>query len=157
MNNAIAENFHVTSDPANNKYVDLCVIGGTTPENPVQPFVHPVGLKGKTGDIEVDSQFDEGAMVNSICKDTFTQVQETLGQPDPSKKSLRMADGTIVPSQGCWSGDVTLGGQTVNGSFEIFPSGGGWSLLFANPFYERSKLSTIMTMTPSKSLAMAIG
>jgi len=50
-----------------------------------------------------------------------------------------MADGTRVPSQGCWSGDVSLAGRTVKGSFEVFPSGGGWSLLFGKPLLEKFK------------------
>src|ERR1700683_4999816 len=50
-----------------------------------------------------------------------------------------MANGTCVPSQGCWSGDVSLGGRTVKGSFEVFPSGGGWSLLFGKPLLEKFK------------------
>ena len=50
-----------------------------------------------------------------------------------------MADGTRVPSQGRWSGDVTLGGRSVKGSFEVFPSGGGWSLLFGKPLLEKFK------------------
>jgi hypothetical protein len=41
-----------------------------------------------------------------------------------------MADGTRVPSQGRWSGDVTLGGQTVKGSFEMF---------FGKPLLEKFK------------------
>src|ERR1700683_2529024 len=48
-----------------------------------------------------------------------------------------MANGTRVPSQGCWSGDVSLGGCTVKVSFEVFPSGGGWSLLFGKPLLRK--------------------
>ena len=44
-----------------------------------------------------------------------------------------MADGMCVPLQGCWVGDVGLGGHMVKGSFEVFPSGGRWSLLFGKP------------------------
>ena len=40
-----------------------------------------------------------------------------------------MADGARVVSEGCWIGSVTLGGRTVEAGFEVFPSGGGWSLL----------------------------
>jgi hypothetical protein len=50
-----------------------------------------------------------------------------------------MADGTIVPSCGRWSGRVTLGSQSANGSFEVFPSGGGWSLLFGKPLLRAFK------------------
>ena len=50
-----------------------------------------------------------------------------------------MADRTHFPSQGRWSGDVTLGGRMVKGSFEVFPSGGGWSLLFGKPLLRKFK------------------
>jgi hypothetical protein len=40
---------------------------------------------------------------------------------------------------GRWSGCVTLGGQTAKAAFEIFPSGGGWSLLFRKPLLQAFK------------------
>ena len=43
------------------------------------------------------------------------------------------------PSQGCWLGDISLRGHTVKGSFEVFPSGGGWSLLFGKPLLKAFK------------------
>ena len=105
-----------------------------------QPFVHPVQLGSERGaHTSVDGLFDGGAMVNSICNTVYPTLQNTLGMPSPSSKVLRMADGTRVPSQGRWSGDVSLGGRTVKESFEIFPSGGGWSLLFGKPLLEKFK------------------
>jgi hypothetical protein len=87
----------------------------------------------------MDGLFDDGAMVNSICKDKFALRKDTLGKLTTSEKSLRMADGTIVPSYGRWSGGVTLGGRTAKAAFEIFPSGGGWSLLFGKPLLQAFK------------------
>jgi len=137
MDNAVAENSHVTSSFSNNNRVDLCVVGGTTLESLVHPFVHPVGLEGETGSVvEIDGLFDDGAMVNSICKDTFVLKKDALGKLTTSEKLLCMADGTIVPSYGRWSGGVTLGGRTAKAAFEIFPSGGGWSLLFGKPLLQ---------------------
>jgi hypothetical protein len=141
MDNAVAETPHVTSNFSNNNCVDLCVIGGIPSEKePTNPFVHPVELKGEAGDmVKIEGLFDDGAMVNSICEKIFTLMKDALGEPATSEKALRMADGTIVPSRGRWSGEVTLGGQTANGSFEIFPSGGGWSLLFGKPLLRTFK------------------
>jgi hypothetical protein len=48
-----------------------------------------------------------------------------------------MADGAHVASHGCWAGDVMLGGRTARAHFEIFPSGGGWSLLFGKPLLQQ--------------------
>jgi hypothetical protein len=134
MDNAVAENYHVTSSLSNDDRVDLCVVGGITLEDPVHPFIHPVELEGEKGSVtKVNGLFDDGAMVNSICKDAFALMKSTLGKLTTSERSLRMADGTIVPSYGRWSGGVTLGGRTAKAAFEIFPSGGGWSLLFGKP------------------------
>jgi hypothetical protein len=59
-----------------------------------------------------------------------------------------MANGTYVPSSGRWFGDVSLGGQTVKSWFEIFLSGGGWSLLVGKPLLERFKARDVI-MIPS--------
>ena len=85
----------------------------------------------------VDGLFDEGALVNSICNQIFPLLQHTLGALTPLSKILRMADGRRVSSDGRWGSDVTLGGRTVKSCFEIFPSGGGWSLLFGKPLLKQ--------------------
>ena len=141
MDNAIAKTSHVTSNFSNNNCVDLCVIGGIpSEEEPTNPFVHPVELRGEAGGmVKIEGLFDDGAMVNSISEKIFALVKDALGELAASEKALRMADGTIVPSRGRWSGEVTLGGQTANGSFEVFPSGGGWSLLFGKPLLRTFK------------------
>jgi hypothetical protein len=140
MDNTATETLHVTSKYLNDTHVDLCVVGGIEAEETEHPFVHPVGLKSETGDtVKIDGLFDDGAMVNSISKKTFAAAKNLLGELAASEKSLRMADGTIVPSCGRWSGRVTLGGQSANGSFEVFPSGGGWSLLFGKPLLRAFK------------------
>ena len=38
-----------------------------------------------------------------------------------------------------WTGGVTLGGRTAKAAFEVFPSGGGWSLLFGKPLLQAFK------------------
>ena len=40
-----------------------------------------------------------------------------------------MANGSIVLSQGRWEGHITIGGVDVITRFEVFPSGGSWSVL----------------------------
>jgi len=115
-------------------------------------------MEGKKGSVtKVNGLFDDGAMVNSICKDAFALMKSTLGKLTTSERSLCMADGTIVPSYGRWSGGVTLGGQTAKAAFKIFPSGGGWSLLFGKPSCEHLKRFTTTGMTPSGSLTTTVG
>ncbi|KIM72082.1 hypothetical protein PILCRDRAFT_93604 [Piloderma croceum F 1598] len=50
-----------------------------------------------------------------------------------SKRVLRMANGTLVPSGGTWIGRVIVGNVCAEGAFEIFPSGGAWDMLFDKP------------------------
>jgi hypothetical protein len=125
---------------SNNNCVDLYAVDGNASDTSVQPFVHAVKLKGKRGiGVDIDGLFDDGAMVNAICKHTFALLRDKLGELAPSRRTLRMADGTYIPSNGCWSGDVLLGGQTVKELFEVFPSGGGWSLLIGKPLLQKFK------------------
>jgi len=113
MDNAVAKTSHVTSNFSNNNCVDLCVIGGIpSEEEPTNPFVHPVELRGEAGGmVKIEGLFDDGAMVNSISEKIFALVKDALGELAASEKALRMADGTIVPSRGRWSGEVTLGNR----------------------------------------------
>ena len=105
------------------------------------PFVHTVDLKGKKGvPVKIAGLFDDGALVNSICKTVFPSLRRTLGELSPSTKTLRMANGAHVPSSGRWFGDVSLGGRTLKSWFEVFPSGGGWSLLVGKPLLEKFKV-----------------
>ena len=118
--------------------VDLYSMGDDS-EHITRLFIHEVGLKGREKFIKIKGLFDDGAMVNSICSRVFRSLQNALGKLALSSKTLRMADGTRVPSQGCWRGDVSLGGHTVKGSFKVFPSGGGWSLLVGKPLLKQFK------------------
>jgi len=102
--------------------------------------VHPVELKGeKEISVKITGLFDDGALVNSICKTVFPSLRRTLGELTPSTKTLRMANGAHVPSSGRWFGDVSLGGQMLKSWFEVFLSGGGWSLLVGKPLLEKFK------------------
>ena len=102
------------------------------------PFTHMVGLKGERGIItNIKGLFDDGAMVNSLCKSIYTSMQSILGNLLPSSRTQRMANGSHIPLAGRWVGDIYLGTQMVKSSFKVFPSGGGWSLLFEKPLLEQ--------------------
>ena len=76
-------------------------------------------------------------MVNLICKAVYMSMKDHLGDLLPSSCTLHMADGTHIPLAGRWAGDVHLKLQVVNSSFEVFPSGSGWSLLFRKPLLNK--------------------
>jgi hypothetical protein len=116
MDNAIVQISHVLSESPIHQSVDVYTTNDEHSDIRTQPFIHPVELKGEKGiPVNVNGLFDNGALFNSICKTVFPALRNTLGALTPLSKTLQMADGTRVPSQGCWSGDVSLGGRTVKG------------------------------------------
>ena len=129
---------HVTFEAPNESVVDLYIADLTEKVEKTIPFTHMVGLKGKKGiTTNIKGLFDNGAMVNSLCKSIYTSMWSILGNLLPSSRTLHMANGSHVPSAGRWVGDVHLGTQMVKSSFEVFPSGGRWSLLFGKPLLEQ--------------------
>jgi len=110
------------------------------PDVVTRPFIHAVELKGERKiPVKIKGLFDDGALVNAICKMTFPSLKRVLGEPTPSTRTLQMADGTHVPSSGRWFGDITIGDWMLKTWFEIFPSGGGWSLLIGKPLLKKFK------------------
>jgi hypothetical protein len=85
------------------------------------------------------SVFDDGAMVNAIDYDMFSAIAKRLTVPTQSSRILRMADGRLVPSKGIWTGTVEVAGVPATGTFEIFNSGGAWTVLFGKPLLEAFK------------------
>lgn len=131
---------HVTPGELNESVVNLYITEPTEKDKRTKPFTHMVGLKGEKGIMtNIRGLFDDGAMVNSLCKTAYSSMKDSLGNLLPSSRTLRMANGTCVPSAGRWIGNVHLGTQNVRSTFEVFPSGGGWSLLFGKPLLEQFK------------------
>ncbi|KZP06517.1 hypothetical protein FIBSPDRAFT_687089, partial [Athelia psychrophila] len=102
------------------------------------PFVQWVGLQGPRGEtVRIKAVVDDGAMCGAIDSVVFARVANRLSALSPSKRVLRMANGAMVPSDGVWRGIVEVGGASRQGQFEVFPSGGAWSMLFGKPLLER--------------------
>jgi hypothetical protein len=98
------------------------------------PFKQTLQLKGPQGEIvQVSALFDGGAMVGAMCSTIFRMIKHRLSGWGPSRRQLRMANGTIIPSEAVWKGAMVLGGVTFRGEFEVFDSKGGWAFLFGKP------------------------
>ncbi|THH08019.1 hypothetical protein EW146_g9126 [Bondarzewia mesenterica] len=98
------------------------------------PFIHGIQLHGPKGEINcMKSIFDDGAMTNAIDTKAYETICHRLHATTPSPRRLQMANGTIIPSLGRWEGLVTISGIHVRARFEIFPSGGSWSVLVGKP------------------------
>ncbi|KIK11735.1 hypothetical protein PISMIDRAFT_122151 [Pisolithus microcarpus 441] len=104
-----------------------------TPDKSV-PFVHEITFKNpEGGTTQVQALFDDSAMTGAMCAKTFCAIKHELQGWQPSKQTLRMANGTIVQSEATWSGTVNVAGVEAKGTFEVFDSRGGWSFLFGKP------------------------
>ncbi|KAJ7712889.1 hypothetical protein B0H16DRAFT_1211125, partial [Mycena metata] len=103
-----------------------------------KPFICEIELKGQGGQVvRVRATVDDGAMVGVLCEEVYRREQKRLGPWRESKRRLRMANGTIIPSTGYWEEAMTFGGVEEQVAFEVFPSGGSWSFLLAKPLLER--------------------
>ena len=113
-------------------YHDLYNVGSTGA--PFEKNLHLVGLDGAL--VLIKAVFDGGAMVNVIDSGLFKQIRHRLSPVRPSSKVLRVANGTLVPSEGLWVGRIIVDGVSTGGLFEIFPSGGSWEMLFGKPMLQ---------------------
>ncbi|KZP25628.1 hypothetical protein FIBSPDRAFT_673083, partial [Athelia psychrophila] len=101
------------------------------------PYMHMVHLHGPRGEIvRVRAVVDNGTMCGAIDSAFFEGVSGRLSKLEPSRRILRMANGAIVPSRGIWKGVTEFGGVRRGASFEVFPSGGAWAMLFGKPMLE---------------------
>ena len=89
--------------------------------------------------VRIRGLFDDGALVNVMCSSVFNKIKKRLSSGVNSKRQLRMANGSIVPSEAHWEGPVNLGGIHTTIAFEVFDSGGNWAFLFGKPSLEAFK------------------
>ena len=94
-------------------------------------FIHQVQLHGPGGEIvRIWGLFDDEAMVDAMSTEAYNRVRHRLSPLGRSTQRLQMANGNVMSPLGCWKGTVELNNTTVEGSFEVFDSGGRWDFLF---------------------------
>ena len=102
------------------------------------PFKTVTSLQGPLGEcIWFLATVDNGAMINAVNTDTYNRVAWRLIALQPSNRTLRMADGLLVPSSGIWKGVFEWGPAQVETTFEVFPSGASWQMLVGKPLLEQ--------------------
>jgi hypothetical protein len=113
--------------------VDLYAVDAGVREK-CELFIHWISMHGPMeGKVQVKGLFDSGAMVTVMDKAVWERLKKQLGGGKPSHMRLRMASGQIVKSEATWEGMVEIEGVRVEGTFEVFDSGGGWEFLFRKP------------------------
>ena len=103
---------------------------------PCVPYRHPIQLLADNP-VHITALFDEGAMVSAMSTEVYREVRDRLATGwSPPQRSLRMADGSVVPSVAHWKGTIQLGDRLQEGSFEVFDSKGSWAFLFGKPLLQ---------------------
>ncbi|KAF8437658.1 hypothetical protein L210DRAFT_3363823, partial [Boletus edulis BED1] len=103
-----------------------------------QPFRTIACLRGPRGErVRFLATVDNGAMINALDARTYEKIAGRLNQLSPSRRTLRMADGSLVRSLGVWSGAFEWGCTHCQTTFEVFPSGGSWRMLIGKPLLEQ--------------------
>jgi hypothetical protein len=102
------------------------------------PFITVPQLHGPQGErIRILAIVNNGAMINAIDTAAHQQISRRLSLLSPSSRTLRMADGSLVPSTGVWSGTIFWGPISVQTLFKVFPSRGLWQMLIGKPLLEQ--------------------
>ncbi|KAI0324249.1 hypothetical protein GY45DRAFT_1207417, partial [Cubamyces sp. BRFM 1775] len=106
-----------------------------------QPFICHFTLSHRTAGtaVRIKGLVDDGAMVNVMDAELWKRIHRRLEPAQASDKTLRMANGAAVRSQGRWRGLFDFQGTQVHSAFEIFPSQGAWSFLIGKPLLEALK------------------
>jgi hypothetical protein len=115
-------------------FFDVYSVGEMGDAIPSEKEISLIGVNGEL--VALKATFDDCAMVNVIDKVAFEGVKNQLSEPRPSQKVMRMANGTLIPSNGSWSGIVVVYSVRTNGMFKIFASGGAWNVLFRKPLLQ---------------------
>ena len=108
-------------------------------EVPFEKELQLVGVDGKF--IRIRAIFDDGAMVNVIDASIFASLKDHLSACRTSRRVLWMANGTLVASEGSWTGTVIVEGVHAVGTLKIFPSNGAWAALFGKPLLKAFSVS----------------
>ncbi|KAF8578559.1 hypothetical protein K439DRAFT_1299511, partial [Ramaria rubella] len=84
---------------------------------------------------------DGGAMMNVIDESVWKTVAHRLGTLALSRTQAKMANSTVIPSQGQWTRQVNLGRVSAIGGFEILDSGGPFEILLGKPWMAEVRIT----------------
>ncbi|KAJ7870660.1 hypothetical protein B0H13DRAFT_2350282 [Mycena leptocephala] len=98
--------------PSESHIVDLYTVGiERRPRRTSVPFICGIELEGPRGElVRVQALEDDGAMVSAMCTALYERERHRIGELKHSGKTLRMANGTLIPSMGFWEGYIRFGG-----------------------------------------------
>ncbi|THU97913.1 hypothetical protein K435DRAFT_661880, partial [Dendrothele bispora CBS 962.96] len=134
------ENKPVREDLANEDVIEVHTVQSVLSRTS-QPFRTTVKLidNDRKETEFINAIVDDGAMVAAIDTGLYEKLRKKIDGWGRSTRRMRMANGELVLAEATWTGKVQLKGLEVDGSFEVFDSGGSWQLLFGKPLLEQFK------------------
>lgn len=134
---SITCNVPATKSEITNMYL-LDETGKPITSHTSKPFTTVPSIEGPQGErVHILAIVDSGAMINVIDIATYQCIASRLNKLSPSMCTLHMADGSLVPSSGVWSGPFHWGSAHITATFEVFPNGGTWHMLIDKPLLEQ--------------------
>lgn len=129
---------NVTTYSKQIEFIDLYTVNRlpNTPPDPhtCESFHAPITLlPPATSPFPTRCTIDDGACASIMDLQFWQTNSAALGPLQPSKRNFRMGNGSAQAAHGAWLGRVTLGGQTCEVRFDVFPSGGDWKILVGKP------------------------
>ncbi|KAJ7062435.1 hypothetical protein B0H15DRAFT_759447, partial [Mycena belliarum] len=98
------------------------------------PFQHWMSFGGPKGErVRAMGLWDGGCQIGGMDKTFYLAKAARLGVLAAATKRLKMADGRVVVPYGVWEGDAEVDGVRIRGTFQVFESGGGWTVLVGKP------------------------
>ncbi|KAJ3507688.1 hypothetical protein NMY22_g16851 [Coprinellus aureogranulatus] len=132
---------HVTSSFGFNRDDIVDVFSTDSQDVSEESFQHSVNMskRGVEGKRRVMATFDGGALIGALCSRVWQTLEGDLRVRGRSNRILRMANGSLVPSQGVWTGRLEMKGVPIMVRLEIFDSGGSWEVLVGKPILRQAR------------------
>ncbi|KAJ7493547.1 hypothetical protein FB451DRAFT_1387713 [Mycena latifolia] len=98
------------------------------------PFMHWMSFGGPKGEkVRVMGLLDTGAQVGAMDTVFYLSKAARLGKVSAATRLLQMANGKEVVPFRRWEGEIEVDGIRIEGTFDIFDSGGSWKVLLGKP------------------------
>lgn len=104
-------------------------------ETRTRPFLQRIQLEGPDACIvRATAQVDDGASRNCISKTRWMNYAHCLGELQPTRTVISVANNTKVKALGRWYGIVRMGGTSVRSHFEVFECNDAFDIILGKPW-----------------------
>lgn len=96
-----------------------------------------LGMQGWSSEVPMVATVDGGAMANILDRRLFNTLAPAMGALATSSRTLVVASGERIRSEGRWSGWISMSGERAEVDLEVFDSKGTFGILLGKPFLAR--------------------